>query len=163
MWIDMPKAYIGIDPGKKGAISSISPAGALVWAMPDDVVGVADLLTNLATRREVFQIYAGIEKAQAMPKQGVASMFTFGMGYGVLQGVLASCQIPYEIVHPRKWQKAVFDSGDAKEDTKTRSLMLARRLFPELDLKRKGDHGKADALLIALWLKRRHEGNGNYR
>jgi crossover junction endodeoxyribonuclease RuvC len=36
---------------------------------------------------------------------------------------------------------------------KAASLELARSLWPEAPLKLKKDHNKADALLMALWLK----------
>lgn len=39
------------------------------------------------------------------------------------------------------------------QDAKARSLAVARRLFPDVSLSRKKDHGKADALLLAWWAR----------
>jgi len=47
------------------------------------------------------------------------------------------------------WLKELKESGTVKP-----SLTVARRLFPNLDLHRKADHNRADALLIAEWARR---------
>lgn len=144
--------YIGIDPGQEGGIAVLGGNRVEVWDMPDGPTEVAKLLGMI----QPSWCIVALEAVHAMPKQGVSSSFKFGMGYGVLQGVLAAYQIPFIFVTPQKWQKAMFDSMP-KGDTKAMSLDLARRLFPQVDLHRKGDHGKSDALLIALWLKKTQE------
>ncbi len=50
---------------------------------------------------------------------------------------------------PRRWQKPILDAG--ADDTKARSLNMARRLFPDIDLQHKCDDGKADALHLARY------------
>jgi crossover junction endodeoxyribonuclease RuvC len=93
-----------------------------------------------------------------MPKQGVSSSFKFGMSFGKALGILETLQVPYDLVTPHKWQKEVFDSA-SKQDTKAMALDRARRLFPELtgSLRRKKDHNRADALLIAEYCRRTHK------
>ena len=56
---------------------------------------------------------------------------------------------------PHNWQKGLVLPSEGP-DPKARSLAVARRLFPDqLDkLKRKGDHNRADALLIAEYTRR---------
>lgn len=114
-----------------------------------------------------------MEQVGAMPGQGVSSMFTFGMNYGFLIGVLTSLKIPYTLVRPQVWQKAVWISTDRiygtkkdkngevvkKVSPKPTSIRAASRLFPNVSLKRTErcrvpSDGKADALLIALYAKR---------
>jgi crossover junction endodeoxyribonuclease RuvC len=47
--------------------------------------------------------------------------------------------------------------GGADKDA---SRLMAQQLFPTLvsELKRKKDHGRADAVLLAEWLRRQREG-----
>ena len=47
----------------------------------------------------------GIELVHSMPKQGVASTFKFGMGYGQLQGICAALRIPVILIAPQAWKK----------------------------------------------------------
>lgn len=47
----------------------------------------------------------GIELVHSMPKQGVASTFKFGMGYGQLQGICAALRIPFVLIAPQVWKK----------------------------------------------------------
>src|SRR5690606_16808140 len=89
--------------------------------------------------------HAYVERVSAMPGQGVSSMFNFGMGYGVIQGVLASLGIPYTLVTPQTWKKRAGLAGKDKDNART----LAQQLCPEAPLGRKKDIGRADAILIA--------------
>src|SRR5690606_2041087 len=90
---------------------------------------------------------AYVEKVGAMPGQGVSSMFNFGMGVGVLQGVLAACGIPYFLVTPQSWKKRASLSGKDKDMART----MAQQLYPSASLGRKKDIGRADAMLIARY------------
>jgi hypothetical protein len=73
-----------------------------------------------------------------MPKNGVASMFGFGGAFRVLEGVLAGVGgISIQFVRPQAWQKDP-PRRDAPHpaDTKERSVLAARRLFPTINLVR---------------------------
>ncbi len=147
--------YLGIDPGQKGGIALLGEDGsAQGWRYPGDIQEAAVLLNRLSLANKIS--LACIEKVGAMPKQGVISTFKFGMNYGAWQGILAALGIPYITVTPRKWQKALLDAGTG--ETKERSLNMARRLFPYVDLRFKADDGKADALHLARWA-RQESGN----
>jgi hypothetical protein len=91
-----------------------------------------------------------IEWQQAFPKQGVASTFKIGYGYGLWVGMCAALGYRYHIVSPHVWQRAML-SGTGKG--KERSVLAAQRLFPTVDIPRH-KHGRADALLIAAWALR---------
>jgi hypothetical protein len=58
-----------------------------------------------------------------------------------------------ELVPPQTWQRAILHTADGP-DTKSRSLVSARRHFPDISLK-KSQHGRSDAILMALFAKRR--------
>ena len=92
-----------------------------------------------------------IERVHSMPKQGVASSFKFGMGFGIWLGILAALRLPHELVTPQAWKKLML-AGMPKE--KDASRQRAMQLFPDVDLSLKRHHGRADALLIAEWLRR---------
>lgn len=141
--------YVGIDPGKRGGLAVLTPEGAKAWRWPGDITQAADLLREIRTKHNVR--LAAIEKAASRPGQGVASMFTFGQNFGAWLGMLAALSIPHAIVTPRKWQAAMLDAGTG--DTKARSLNMARRLFPDVDLRHKADDGKADALHLARYAR----------
>jgi Holliday junction resolvasome RuvABC endonuclease subunit len=146
-------AYIGIDPGKGGAIALLTPDHYEVVDYPGDPAQVVDVLRSWLLRFDTQ--LAALEKVSARPGQGVVSMFTFGQNLGAYQGILAAMGIPYVMPTPQQWQRGLVDQK-AGPDPKTRSLVTARRLFPNAELSRKKDHGRADALLMAHWARRNH-------
>lgn len=144
------RAWIGIDPGKSGAIALITRDGQLVTDWPGDAAGAAELL--LTWRLEYNVELVALERVGSMPGQGVKSMFSFGENFGTWQGILAALGIPYVMPRPQEWQKGLVIAGDG--DAKARSLAVARRLFPDAELDRKKDHGRADSLLLAWWARK---------
>lgn len=146
------KAFIGIDPGKTGAAALITSDGAhKILDYPGDPSLIVDRFREWKLNHEI--IMAALEKVGARPGQGVVSMFTFGRNLGSWEGIIAAFGIPYLMPTPRQWQKGLVDQK-AGEDPKARSLSTARRLFPDAELTRKKDHGRADALLLAFWASR---------
>lgn len=144
-------AFLGIDPGASGAVALLTHDGAMVESWPGDSVAAADLLRGWATQCQIK--LAALERVSSRPGQGVASTFSFGTNFGCWQGILAALSIPYSMPTPQQWQRGLIVNSDGP-DPKARALAVARRLYPTVDLHRKGDHGKADALLLALWAKR---------
>ena len=102
---------------------------------------------------QLLQPYAGhgahvvIEESQAMPGQGVRSTFTTGVGFGAWLALLAALEIPYTRVRPAVWKRMFMLRGHDKEAAR----LLAQQLFPSADLRRKKDHGRAEALLLAVY------------
>jgi hypothetical protein len=84
-----------------------------------------------------------------MPGQGVRSMFTCGLGLGVWLGILAAVALPHTRIRPHIWKKAL-GLGQDKEASRLRAMQL----FPSAELRRKKDHGRAEALLLALYGQR---------
>jgi crossover junction endodeoxyribonuclease RuvC len=139
---------IAIDPGLKGGIA-IHYQG-ITTAQPIPIAGkVIDLPTIAALIRSHPPDVAVIEKVGSMPGQGVASTFSFGMGYGQIQGLLAGLGIPFELVTPQAWKKLVL-AGTTKD--KDAAIAYCRRAFPDVPLVmprcRVAHDGVADALCI---------------
>lgn len=145
--------YIGIDPGKTGAIAAIDKAGQVIsvhdW--PGDIASAAKIVWSIMPSKVVG---AAIERVSARPGQGVSSMFNFGCNYGAWQGILSTLDIPYELPTPQQWRKGLVMPTDG-EDSKAGSLAVARRLFPDANLRLKKHHGRAEALLLAHWARLR--------
>ena len=97
--------FAGIDPGAAGGVAVIDEHGVLLRAKAFDKMEdctIADVIRSLCDMRLV-----SLEKVSAMPKQGVASSFKFGVNYGYIQGVLDSIGAKYILVRPQEWQKAI--------------------------------------------------------
>jgi crossover junction endodeoxyribonuclease RuvC len=149
-----------IDPGLSGALAILDTDGTLV-AMHDTPTLTLRLARGTKQTYDIpgmcgiLEPYAGaglhvlIEESQCMPGQGVRSMFTIGYGYGLWLGILAALALPYTPVRPAVWKKAC-GLGKDKEHTRLR----AQQLFPSADLRRKKDHGRAEALLLAWYGQR---------
>ena len=155
--------YIGVDPGTTGAVAIIDH-GVVTVSDFEDMSALVDLMVKFHNMGEdTPSSIATVEKVHSMPKQGVSTTFKFGKNTGRVIGWLEALGIPYEEVTPTKWQKVVFDSGTKTGDNKADSLNMARKLFPSMldRLKRKKDHNRADALLIAEYCRRTHERHGD--
>lgn len=143
--------YIGIDPGKTGALAVIFEGMDEVVLVPFDDREYINILRDLNSQIAK----ACLEHVTAMPKQGVTSMFNFGQNFGYIKGLLEAFQIPYELVRPQKWKKEFSITGD-----KNSSIEVCKRLFPGVSLLRtdrcrKDDNNMAEALLMAEYARRR--------
>ena len=139
---------IAFDPGQKGGIA-IHHLG-ITTAHPMPLAGeVLDLPSIANLIRSHSPELAVIEKVGSMPGQGVASTFTFGCGYGQLQGLLAGMGIPFELVTPQAWKKLVL-AGTPKD--KDAAIAYCRRSFPDVPLVmpryRNAHDGIADSLCL---------------
>lgn len=145
--------YIGVDPGKSGGYAIIDTirdtANTFAW---DDHCFVNDMRFIYENCEEAR---CCLEKVGAMPGQGVTSMFTFGTGYGFIQGVLTAFGIPYQLVPPQTWKKAF-----SLNSNKQTSIEVCQRLFPHVNLMRtdrckKPHDGMAEALIMAEYARRK--------
>ena len=145
--------YIGIDPGKKGAIAWLENGCQAVWPYSNEppVQLCKEAMEAIEHKQKVIVC---VEKVGAMPKQGVTSMFNFGKSAGFIEGALTACGIPYQLVPPQTWKRE-FSLGHSKED----SITVCKRLFPSVKLLptdrcKKESDGMAEALLMALYAQR---------
>ena len=167
---DNIQATIGIDIGKGGALCLL-PATIPPELEPMPIItpasgkgkrryDVAALVRILSDWRDRYWVrLVAIEKQQSFPGQGVSSTFSIGEGYGLVCGVVAALGMPWDSPIPRVWQKDMH-SGIPGADSKARSIEACGRLFPGVDLRRTErcrvkDDGKADALMIAEWARRK--------
>ncbi len=140
-------AYLGLDPGKSGAITVLAASGKILGCYsfaketPHDIVDYLEALT------ESYSITALVENVHSSPQMGVVSAFSFGFNTGVVEGILTALRIPFSKVRPMIWQKAMncLTKGN-KNITKQR----AQQLFPS----EKVTHAIADSLIIAEYHRR---------
>lgn len=181
----MASVFVGVDCGMTGAIAAILPDGSVrFWDMPTfsverrkgtktghrtqfDVPGLASVFGEVSSLAGDGGLLATIESAQAMPAQlhgrtqGTASSFAVGLGYGIVLGVVGAMRLRHELVRPATWKPKLM-AGLPKE--KDAARMRACQLFPQAsdDLRRKKDHGRAEALLLAEWGRRLYAPTGAY-
>lgn len=146
------KAYIGLDPGVNGAAALVDLNGKPVDVLRFSKHTETDIWNWLNTQCETYQVQTiQLEYVSSSPKMGVVSAFTFGKGYGRLEGWQVALSRFHGIpipkpVTPKKWQGAMgcLSAGD-KNVTKSR----AQKLFPSMNIV----HEMADALLIAEYAR----------
>jgi crossover junction endodeoxyribonuclease RuvC len=153
--------WVGIDPGFTGALAIIARDGGKVefYDMPVLILGKKKELNRPMLRDMMYPWHKGgaivaIERAQAMPKQGVISVFNYAHGYGILMGMLSAFAIPHFIVPPSEWKKKMLAGLPRGKDT---ARFQAMNLFPSVaeHLNLKKHHGRAEALLLAEYCRLR--------
>ena len=135
--------YIGIDPGKNGGVAFIKDQTYCeAFKCPETPHEVAMLIKKKIGKHTVS---AMIEKVHSMPRDGVASSFSFGTNYGTWLGILAANKIPFHQVTPYKWQKYYGALPKEKKSRKHKLKSLAFELYPSA----KNTLATSDAVLIA--------------
>lgn len=161
------RVTFGCDPGISGAVAVLldGEVGPIL-DMPTFHNGTANEVDALKLAnfvREVIRDHPGayfsvcIERVRAMPdrsggvvrKMGAQSSFNFGDGFGQLKAVFRALRMEPVLVEARSWKGYYGLQGQPKEA----SLALAVKRFPAAAdrLKRKKDHGRAEAALLALY------------
>lgn len=152
----------GVDPGATGGISCIDThtGDAHVTDLPlstDKSLKWIDGLRLMELLKTYGPNVVVVERASVFPNQGTVSGFHYGMVFGSILSVLQACHLQVEFVTPVVWKKWMdLPGGKDKKVSKFAALEKARNLFPKADLKRKKDHNRAEALLIAVWRARNH-------
>ena len=160
---------IGIDPGLSGAIAILENNKVLnIFEIPVMSEGkknkrqlnsaqlVKLLKDNISEKDEVSVV---VEQVNAMPGQGVTSMFNFGQTFGAIKGVCAALSLPIFFVRPSKWKKHFELINSSKDSSRTKAI----EMYPSLsdDLARKKDVNKSDAILIARFYSETRLNEGN--
>jgi crossover junction endodeoxyribonuclease RuvC len=147
--------FIGVDPGAvSGAYAAIDHNGEYITC--GDIPSI-DGRVNASQLRYVLKSCVSsfdtalivVESVHSMPKQGIASTAKFMRAVGAIEATAELTHYPLVLVTPQAWKKHHGLIGTEK----VASLDLARSMFPEAPLTRQKDHGRADALLMAVWLK----------
>ena len=123
---------IGIDPGLSGGIAILKENKVLnLFDMPVMSEGkknkrqlnsaqLANLIKkNIKTNEDVAVV---VEQVNAMPGQGVTSMFNFGQSFGAIKGVCAALEVPIYFVRPSKWKKYLDLINSSKDASRTKVI-----------------------------------------
>ena len=148
---------VGIDPGLSGAIAILENNKVLnIFDMPVMAEGKKNKrqlnsaqLVNIIkdSTKPDDEIAVVVEQVNAMPGQGVTSMFNFGQTFGAIKGVCAALELPIFFVRPSKWKKHFELINSSKDSSRTKVI----EMYPSLSnqLTKKKDVNKSDAILIA--------------
>jgi len=154
------KIFIGVDPGITGGLAALSEDNeplALDF-MPSETISTGRRQVSLIQLNIWFQrvVEMGeiemvtVEQVSSMPGNGAASMFSFGASFCAAYAVPTLLGLPLQFVRPSKWKRALELVGREKDYSRT----LINQLYPQLNLLRKKDIDRAEALLIALYGKK---------
>ena len=149
----------GIDPGISGAICLLENKKVIeIHDTPTMIDGKKNKkqingaqISNIIKKKIITnkEIVVVVEHVNAMPGQGVTSMFNFGQSFGVIKGICAALSLPIYFVRPSKWKKHFNLINTNKDASRTKAI----ELYPNSsdDLARKKDANRADAILIARY------------
>jgi crossover junction endodeoxyribonuclease RuvC len=151
----------GIDPGVSGAISVLEDKKIIeVFDMPTMIDGkknkkqvngsqVTNIIKERLNNDKEKEVVVVVEHVNAMPGQGVTSMFNFGQSFGVIKGICSALSLPIYFVRPTKWKKYFNLIKTNKDASRTKVI----EVYPHISskLSRKKDSNKADAILIARY------------
>ena len=147
----------GIDPGLSGAIAVLEENKVL------DVVDIPVMSDGKKNKKQLNSAHLAqyiekntldanstivvVEQVNAMPGQGVTSMFNFGQTFGAIKGISATLKLPIFFVRPSKWKKHFELINSSKDASRTKVI----EMYPSFaeKLSKKKDVNKSDAILIA--------------
>ena len=148
---------IGIDPGLNGAIAVLQNNKVIqihdIPVMTDGKKNKRQLNSAQLVKllKDNFQdevdTVVVVEQVNAMPGQGVTSMFNFGQTFGAIKGICAALNLPIFFVRPAKWKKHFDLINSSKDASRTKAI----EMYPSISdqLSKKKDVNKSDAILIA--------------
>lgn len=169
------RAWIGIDPGKDGGIVVVDETSTIVEKLVipkiGDDVDPLELYNFLDTMNYHYTATVVLEDVHSLFGMAAGTNFSMGHTLGIIEGIIAACQIRKVKVSPKTWQKAIWEKSDmeykplqpekkkASTDTKQTSMKAAHRLFPKDDFRKsarsKNDHdGICDAACLAEYGRR---------
>lgn len=171
------RTYLSIDPGSKGFITIRNEDGSFRF-IPLEGCDYHMLALELMMLKETKDTFAVMEEVHAIFGSSAKATFSFGETNGMLKGLLIATGIPYQLVQPKTWQKEIWINQDMVIDykkvtvkgveqtrkevnTKQTSFNAAKRLFPDIDLRknercRNLDDNKCDSLLICEYARRKN-------
>jgi len=150
---------IGIDPGLSGGIAILDNSKVIelfdMPVMPDGKKNKRQLNSALLVKlikdniKNLEDTVMVVEQVNAMPGQGVTSMFNFGQTFGAIKGICAALGLPIFLVRPAKWKKHFELINSSKDSSRTKAI----EMYPFISerLSKKKDVNKSDAILIARY------------
>lgn len=154
---------LGIDPGLMGGLAFLNESGITLIPMPTIAGKDFDIQAIKKYLVEFNPTLTVLEQQISMPGQGLSSTLQTGKGFGILLGLLAGMNMPHQVVSAKSWQHKLFTGVSAKLDTKAKSEIIAKRIFPSADFRRSdrsrvNADGLTDAACIAEYARRLHFG-----
>lgn len=170
--------YVGIDPGKKGAVAAIYNEGQQVesWYVPVhsirtkkrgrtpggkqrysqktqyDLPGFLSLLFQFHKRRqEGWRINVAIEEQNPRPVDSNKTKKSVGMSQAYWEMACVANKLAFQLIAPSVWKPKYVTTGANKQA----SVMAAQSLYPELSFPKVKDTDRAEAVLIADYLMRK--------
>lgn len=158
---------VGIDPGVSGAVAVVTGVDkAAVYDVPVvkgrrggeghsyyDLQGMLELLAECAAGATVCVVEC------CQPRPGISRVATFSLAYSYGCWLMActALELPLESVRPQVWKRYMLPGGVGASASKELARIRAAELFPSLRhmLTKKKDDGRADALLLAEYGRRR--------
>ena len=149
----------GIDPGLSGGIAILDDNKIKeifdMPVMPDGKKNKRQLNSALLAQlfkeniKDIEDTVIIVEQVNAMPGQGVTSMFNFGQTFGAIKGISAALSLPIFFVRPAKWKKHFELINSSKDASRTKAI----EMYPSIaeKLSKKKDVNKSDAILIARY------------
>jgi hypothetical protein len=145
----------GIDPGVTGGVAFLTHHDSpLLHLMP--VLRVSSskreidmpVLADLLAANEPSLVV--LERVHSLPKQGIASAFSFGRTVGRIEGLCAAYKTV--LVSPQEWKRFVLKDTDKSKEA---AIAFCRRRWPYLSLIPPGctkpHHGIAESLCLAYY------------
>ena len=149
----------GIDPGLSGGIAILDNNKIKeifdMPVMPDGKKNKRQLNSALLAQlfkdniKDIEDTVIIVEQVNAMPGQGVTSMFNFGQTFGAIKGISAALGLPIFFVRTAKWKKHFELINSSKDASRTKVIEMYPLVSEELSKKK--DVNKSDAILIARY------------
>jgi crossover junction endodeoxyribonuclease RuvC len=148
---------LGIDPGMSGGVALIDTE-AFTLAVTDMPVEAATKSRNLTSPTGLASAilaaspdYLFLEEVGVRPGEGAVGAFSFGRGFGRIEGVAAGALVPVWLLRPQEWKRALQVPAE-----KERAVTRAKQLFPVAAAAFTGPRGglkdgRAEACLIAFY------------
>ena len=136
----------GIDPGLSGAIAVLENEVVL------DIIDLPVMAEGKKNKRQlnsaqlsqymsknvenIHKTSVVVEQVNAMPGQGVTSMFNFGQTFGAIKGISATLKLPIYFVRPSKWKKHFDLINSSKDASRTKAIEIYPSLAEKLSKKK---------------------------
>ncbi len=162
--------HFGIDVGCEGAMACLDHEGQLVAVQDLEITRLGkmawceplSIVSFISTHRRGAPAQAYLEYVAPQPKLSTISAAGMGRTHGSVLAALQCAAIPFEMVSPQAWKKALnVTAPENSTDSQRKKITLdkARIRFPGTEyFDRAMDHNRAEAALIAHYGRMRWAG-----
>jgi len=172
--------WLGIDCGKTGGIGAIYSDGRVeAWHTPSittrtkspraktkagkprvktetvyDLMGMLRLLQVFRKlHNDGWRVQVAIERQQQQQRDSKQVVFQVGRGQGLWEMACAANKLPFDLVMPSVWKPNYVPPGS----NKAASREVCQKIYPGLLLPLAKDEAKAEAVLLADFIRRREQ------